>query len=283
MKIKITSDSTCDLSPALVEKYGVGILALSVILGESTFRDGKNITPRDIFDFVAKTGTLPKTAAPSVEEYSEFFAGFIKEYDAVIHVNISGKASSSHDNAALAAKDFGGRVFAVDSKALSSGQGLLVLKACDMAAEGKTPEQIVAALEELRTHTNTSFVPDRLDYLHKGGRCSLAQLMGAKVLKLHPLVAMDDGQLKAKKKYMGSIERCLRNYVADLQREYPSYDKTRCFITHSSAEPEVVEAVRAQVEELFDFDEVLETVAGSVVTGHCGKNTLGVLFIYDKA
>ena len=282
MNIKISADSTCDLN-SYAEKYGVSVLPLAVILGNETFHDGIDVTPEDIFAHVQKTGTLPKTAAPSVEEYRDYFSQLVAEYDAVIHINISKKASSSHENAALAAKEFGGKVFAVDSMALSSGQGLLVLKACDLAAEGKSPEQIVAVLEELRTHVNTSFVPDALDYLHKGGRCSLAQLMGAKVLKLHPLVAMEEGQLKAKKKYMGGLGRCLKNYVADLQKEYPAYDKSRCFITHSSAEPEIVEAVRAQVKELFDFDEVLETVAGCVVTGHCGKNTLGVLFIYDKA
>ena len=150
-----------------------------------------------------------------------------------------------------------------------------------MAKEGNSPRNIVEITEALRDKVNTSFVPDALDYLHKGGRCSLASLMGAKVLKLHPMIDMKNGKLYAKKKYMGGLERCLKNYVNDLAQEYRSYDKTRCFITHSSCEPEVVEKVRAQVKETFGFDEILETVAGSVVTTHCGKNTLGVLFIYE--
>lgn len=281
MKIKITSDSTCDLSKELIEKYDITIMPLSVILGTKNFLDGCNITPQDIFDFVAKTNTLPKTAAPSVEEYKIFFENFSKKYDAVIHINISQKASSSYDNANLAAKSFK-NVYAVDSKALSTGQGLLVLKACDLAAEGKKPEDIVETLNNLRDRVNTSFVPDALDYLHKGGRCSLAALMGAKVLKLHPLIDMKDGQLYAAKKYMGGISRCLKNYVADLAEKYKSYDKTRCFITHSSCESEIVEEVKKQVASLFDFEEIYETIAGGVITGHCGKNTLGVLFIYDK-
>lgn len=281
MNIKITADSTCDLSPELVEKYNVGIMPLAVVLGDKVYRDGVDITPQNIFDHVAKTGVLPKTTAPSAEEYVEFFEAQLKEYDAVIHYNISSKASSSHDNAAYAAKVFKGRVFVVDSLALSTGQGLLVLKACDLVKEGKSPEEIVEITQNLRSHVNTSFVPDALDYLHKGGRCSLAALMGAKVLKLHPLIDMKDGQLYAKKKYMGGIERCLKTYVNELAQEYGRYDKTRCFITHSSCEPEVVEKVRAQVAELFQFDEILETVAGCVVTTHCGKNTLGVLFIYE--
>ena len=281
MKIKITADSTCDLSSELVQKYNVGVLPLHVIMDGKVYSDGVDVTPEDIFKRVAESGKLPTTAAPSVSEYEEFFKNFTDEYDAVIHINISSKTSSSHDNAVNASKSFKGKVFAVDSLALSTGQGLLVLKACDIAAEGKSPEEIVKILENLRSKVNTSFVPDALDYLHKGGRCSLAALMGAKVLKLHPLIDMKDGKLYAKKKYMGGIERCLKNYVAELAQTYPSYDRKRCFITHSSCEEELVGKVREQVKTLFGFDEILETVAGCVVTGHCGKNTLGVLFIYN--
>lgn len=281
MNIKITADSTCDLSRDLVEKYHVGILPLSVIMDGKAYRDGVDITPSDIFENVSKTGVLPKTSASSVDEYSEFFKEQLEGFDALIHFNISSKASSSHDNAVTASRLFKGKVFAVDSLALSTGQGLLVLKACDLAAEGKKPKEIVEIVEGLRDKVNTSFVPDALDYLHKGGRCSLASLMGAKVLKLHPLIDMKDGQMYAKKKYMGGMDRCLKNYVNDLAETYHSYDKTRCFITHSSCEREVVDKVRAQVEELFGFDEILETTAGCVVTSHCGKNTLGVLFIHD--
>lgn len=281
MKIKITSDSTCDLSPELVEKYNVGIFPLHVILGDKTYIDGVDITPQDIFNYVSQTGELPKTAAYSAEDYGEYFKKELEGYDALIHFNISSKASASYDNANLASKNFGGKVLVVDSLALSTGQGLLVLKACDLAAEGKSAKEIVKIVEELRPKLNTSFVPDVLDYLHKGGRCSLAALIGAKVLKLHPLISMKEGQMYAKKKYMGGLEACLKKYIKDLAEEYHSYDKTRCFITHSSCEPEVVEKVRAQVKEIFDFNEILETVAGSVVTSHCGKNTLGVLFITE--
>lgn len=281
MKIKISSDSTCDLGNELIERYNIGITPLSVILGDKVYTDGVDITPQQIFDFVKATGNLPKTAACTEEAYAEYFAEFLKGNDAVIHFNISSKASVTNRNAAEAAKRFKGKVKVVDSLALSTGQGLLVLKACDLAAEGKSPDEIVAATEALRPKVNTSFVPDSLEYLHKGGRCSLAALMGAKVLKLHPMIEMNEGQLYASKKYMGSLTRCLKNYVNDLVAEYPHYDSTRCFITHSCCEKEVVDMVRGLVENSFSFDEIHETVAGGVITGHCGKNTLGVLFISE--
>ncbi|MDE6412134.1 MAG: DegV family protein [Clostridia bacterium] len=281
MKIKITSDSTCDLSREQIEQNGIGIFRLTVILGEKSYKDGE-LSPQDIFDFVKESGTLPKTAAGSQAEYSEFFAESVSGYDALIHFNISAQASSSHSAACKAAEEFGGRVFVIDSKALSTGQGLLVLKACSLAEEGYSAAEITKTINGLRAKVNTSFVPDALDYLHKGGRCSLAALIGAKVLKLHPMICENpEGQLIAKKKYMGGMSRCIRAYIEDLRTQYPQYDTTRCFITHSSADKELVDLAKQLVMQNFRFDEICETVAGSIVTSHCGRNTLGVLFISE--
>ena len=281
MKIRITSDSTCDLG-ALVETRNIGILPLQVNLGDKAYRDGVDITPQDIFNFVSETKILPKTSAPSIGEYEEFFEKELNGYDELIHFNISAQASGSHNFAKEAAKSFGGKVRVIDSKALSSGQGLLVLKAADMRDEGKTAAEIEEEVNELKTRVNTSFVPDQLDYLHKGGRCSGLVMFVANALKIHPKIVMKDGQLMQGGKYRGQMTRCITQYVQDLKNEYPSYDKTRCFITHSSADKELVDVAKAAVAEHFEFDEVIETVAGSIITSHCGKGTLGVLFIYNK-
>ena len=281
MKIRITSDSTCDLNH-LVEERNIGILPLQVNLGENAYRDGVDITPEKIFAYVAETGILPKTAAPSIGEYEDFFTKELEGYDALIHFNISSKSSGSHNFAKNAAENFNGKVFVVDSKALSSGQGLLVLKACDMRDEGKTAEEIVAAVEEIRERINTSFVPDNLDYLHKGGRVSGMIKTIAGAFKIHPQIVMEDGQLVPGKKYKGKMSFLIKQYIDDLKEMYPNYDKSRCFVTHSSADRELVEAAMAKVKEIFEFDEIIETVAGSIVTSHCGKGTLGVLFVYNK-
>ena len=280
MKIRITSDSTCDLGH-LVEEKNIGILPLQVNLGGNSFYDGVDIHPQDIFDFVEQTGTLPKTSAPSIGEYEEFFAKQLESYDAVIHFNISARSSGSHNMALQAATEFGDKVRVIDTKALSTGQGLLVMKAVDMMEAGCSLDEIEATVNALRVKVNTSFVPDCLDYLHKGGRVSGMVRVVAGMFKIHPLIYMDDGQLVPGKKYKGKMSILLKQYVADLKEKYPAYDKTRCFITHSSAEADVVASVREKVEELFDFDEIVETVAGSIVTSHCGKGTLGVLFISE--
>lgn len=278
--IRITADSTCDLGEHIV-KRNIGVMPLSVILGENTFRDGVDIVPQDIFDFVEKTGQLPKTAAPSIGDYTDFFAAYVEAGETVIHFNISSKSSAANTYAQKAAEAFPGKVYVVDSRALSSGQGLLIMKAGDFVGQGMTAEEIVAKINELIPKTNTSFVPDRLDYLYKGGRCSRMAMYGANILKIHPLIEMKDGQLFAEKKYRGSMQKCINNYIEDLAEQYPSYDKTRCFITHSTADPELVAFAKKKVAETFSFDETIETVAGSVITGHCGRNTLGVLFIAE--
>ncbi len=278
--IRITADSTCDLGEE-VQKRNIGIMPLSVILGGNAYKDGVDVSPQDIFDYYDKTGQLPKTAAPSISEYEAFFAGYAEKGDTVIHFNISAKASSAHSYAVTAAKRFGKKVFVVDTKALSSGQGLLVMKAADMLEKGAGAAEIAECVNALRPKVNTSFIPDRLDYLYAGGRCSRMQMYGANLLRIHPLIEMDDGQLIPGKKYRGPMEKCVASYIKDLAERYPAYDRTRCFVTHSSADGELVEFAKKAVFETFGFDDVIETVAGSVVTGHCGRNTLGVLFIAE--
>lgn len=277
--IVITSDSTCDLSEEQLAKNSIHLMRLSMILGDRTYKDGIDITPADIFRHFDETGELPKTAAPSVEEYTAFFKQFTDAGKTVIHFDISSKASGSYGFAAAAAKAFDGKVFVVDSYALSTGQGLLVMKACDLRGEGKSAQEIYDTVMALRNKVNTSFVPDTLLYLYKGGRCSTLSYYGAKVLSIHPMIDMKNGELYPKKKYIGKMSRCIRNYINDLVSEYPAYDKRRCFVTHSNADPELVELAKSMVEELFDFEEIDVTVAGSIITSHCGRNTLGVLFI----
>ncbi len=280
MSIRITSDSTCDLGE-LVAKHNIGILPLQVNLDASAYFDGVDITPEDIFKFVAEKKMLPKTSAPSIADYQEFFKKQLETYDEVIHFNISAKSSGSHNMAKQAAEEFGGSVRVIDSMALSSGQGLLVMKAVDMLAQGKNADEIEETVLALREKVNTSFVPDSLDYLHKGGRVSGMVKMAANLLKIHPLIYMEKGQLMPGKKYRGKMSFLIKQYVEDLKQQYPKYDKTRCFVTHSSADQELVDAAKERVKELFDFDEIVETVAGSIITSHCGRNTLGVLFIYE--
>ena len=279
-KIKILSDSTCDLTPEQVAALGIEIIPVNIILGVDTYLDGE-ITPTELLEYCKKTGELPKTAATNSERYKEYFSKYLNEGYKIIHFDISSKASAMYNNACAAAKELGGDIFVVDTKSLSSGQGLIIMKTVDLINEGMSYAEVCAALPGIIERTQTSFVLDTLDFLHKGGRCSLAALMGAKVLKLHPQIAMFDGQLKAKKKYSGNMRRSLTSYIRDLAEEYHTYDKKRCFVTHTESDPELVNLVLDLTKELFEFEEVLESTAGCTVTAHCGYNTIGLLFITE--
>lgn len=279
-KFIISSDSTCDLSKQLLEENDILLVPLTITLGDKQYKDNVDITSPEVLDYVDKTGVMPKTSANSVFDYSDFFKKYVEQGYGILHFNISSEDSACYNNACIAAKEFE-NVYVVDSRQLSTGQGLLVMKACDYKKQGLSLEETRDKIEEVKNKARTSFVLDRLDFLHKGGRCSLTTLLAAKILKIHPYITMVNGSLKVKKKYSGSMVRACEQYVQDLAQEYSSYDKTRVFITHCMASEQIVDAVRKKVEELFEFDQIIETTAGTTVSCHCGRNTIGVLFIEE--
>lgn len=282
MKFKILSDSTCDLSPDLVCRYDIGILPLIVVKADQEYLDGQTITPKDIFDHVAAGGNLCSTAARSVAAYQEAFAGYAGEYDGVVHINISSDFSSSYQNACIAAQDFD-NVRVVDSRNLSTGQGLVVLKACELAKTAQSLDQLKAELDAFTSRVEASFVLDKLEYMVKGGRCSSAAALGANLLNLKPSIEVRDGKMSVVKKYRGKYDRCLRNYVMDRLGNREDIDRGTLFITHTPVSDECLEAVREAVKECGHFDNIYETEAGCTVSCHCGPGTLGVLFVRKES
>ena len=279
MKIKIISDSTCDLSPELIAKYDIEIVPLYVSLGDETKKDGTEATPDDIYKYVDKTGILPKTAAPNIGDFVDTFKKWHDEGYSIIHFNISGDFSSSYHNACIAANEVGD-VWVVDSRNLSTGQGLVVLYGAELAAQGKSPEEIKKACDEITSKVEASFLVDSIDYLRKGGRCSSVAALGANLLKLKPCIEVIGGKMTSSKKYRGSIDKVILNYVEERLTGRTDIDFKRIFITHSLFNPDTVKLVEAKIREICpDFEEILETDAGCTVTSHCGPYTLGILFI----
>lgn len=277
-KIIISSDSTCDLGPELIAKYGIKIIPLGVTLGTQVYRDGVDINPDFIYEHHAKTGELPKTTAANVGECIDYFTELTKDGDAVIHFTISSTMSSTYSNACIAATEFD-NVYVIDSKNLSTGGGLQVLAAAEMANEGMDAADIVAKLEEITPCVDASFVIDSLEYLHKGGRCSALAMMGANLLKLKPCIEVKNGVMGVGKKYRGLYAKVLSEYVDERLTNIDDIDTKRAFVTHAGCDEETVNAVFEQVKASGIFDEVLLTRAGCTVSAHCGANTLGVLFI----
>ena len=276
--IRITCDSTCDLTASLYETYRAQPVPLGVSLGDDFRRDGVDIKPQDIYAFAAATGSLPKTSAISVGEYEELFRSLTAQGDPVIHINLSSELSASHQNACLAAQMVG-NVYVVDSRNLSSGSGHLVLLARELADEGKSPEEIVAALEEARAKLDVSFVLQTLEYLHMGGRCSGVAAFGANLMKLRPEIEVIGGKMQVGHKYRGTMEKTILAYIRGRLEGRTDIDCHRIFITHSGVPQDIEDKAVALVKELQSFREVIVTSAGCTISSHCGPNCLGVLFL----
>ena len=279
--IKIISDSTCDLSKDLIEKYDIAILPLHIHLGEEEYQDGVTITPDEIYTWADANNTTPKTSAASMIEAIELFEPYIKNGDEIITFSISSTMSANNNVMRLAAEDLEAedKIHVIDSANLSTGIGLLVIEAAIMAKEGKTADEIVARIEELKARVSASFVVDTLTYLHRGGRCSSVAALAGGALKLHPKIVVENGKMGANKKYRGKMNSVILSYAKELEEDLKNAKKDRVFITHSGCEESIIASVREYLESLNVFDEILETRAGGVVSSHCGPGTLGVIFI----
>lgn len=277
MRIRISTDSTADLSAELIEKYNIAVSPLTVEMGGRDYLDGVDITPEDIYAFVGGGKGVCRTAAINVSTYEAHFAKLLETADAVIHFDISSEMSSCYQNACAAAEKCG-RVYVVDSRNLSTGIGLLVLEAAERAAKGEDPALLAEDLRRRTAKVEASFVIDTLFYLQKGGRCSSLVALGANLLKLKPCIEVRNGQMGVGKKYRGKHSACVEQYVRERVTGRTDIDRRRIFITHSGCSAELVAAVRTILEEC-GFEEILETRAGCTVSTHCGPNTLGVLFL----
>ena len=278
MNIKITSDSTCDLSKELVEKFNIEIIPLTVVKGDASFKDGIDIMPADIFAHVAAGGDLCSTAALSVGDYQDVFNKYAGEFDGILHINIGSGFSCSYQNACLAADDFD-NVRVVDSQNLSTGQGLVVLKACELAKTCQSLDELHAQVQAFTEKVEASFLLDQLKYMVKGGRCSSAAALGANLLNLKPCIEVKNGKMSVVKKYRGNYAKCLTSYVKDRLQNREDLEYGTLFVTHTPVTEECMDAVLATVEASPKFENTYKTEAGCTVSCHCGPGTLGVLFV----
>lgn len=278
MNIKISSDSTCDLSRELINAYNIGITPLTVTVNGAEHKDGVSLTSADLLKAVESTHGSCSTTAVNVSDYEAAFKGYLEEADDVIQFHISSDMSACYQNANIAANG-NEHIFTIDSRNLSTGIGLLVLDAAEMAQKGMSAASIKAALDEKKELLDVSFVIDTLDYLRRGGRCSSLAALGANLLSLHPMIEVKNGKMGVGKKYRGSIEKTITKYIDDRLKDQNNIDYHRIFITHSAGlSDEFLESVKAQVRSLGPFEEVLVTEVGCTVACHCGPKTLGLLY-----
>lgn len=278
MRIAVSVESTNDLSMDLLQKYDIKVIPYQINLGDLSFKDGR-YTTEEMFNLVDKYKQLPKTTAINEFEYAEFFQDLKKDYDEVVHICLSSGITSSCGNAFRAAEGIDG-VYAVDSLALSTGIGLQAIYARELAKQGLNGAEIAQKLNDRRDKVQTSFILERLDYMHMGGRCSSIALLGANLLKIRPRIVLKNGKMLSDKKYRGTMQSVVAKYAEELLGEFNTPDLTRVFITYTTATPEMVEAAIAKCKSV-GFKEILEAHAGCTISSHCGANTIGILYYND--
>ena len=277
MKIKIISDSTCDLPKAFLQAHDITLAPLTVVKDDEQFKDGVTIQPSEIFAHVAAGGDLCSTAAVSIGEYADLFEQYASDYDAIIVINIGSGFSACHQNACLAAEDYP-NVRCIDSRNLTSGQGLLVLEACRLAQKLDNLDEIADRLNAYTEKIETSFLVEKLDYLVKGGRCSSAAALGANLLNLKPCIEVANCKMTVVKKYRGNLSKCLATYIAERLQNRDDIDTETAFIVYTQVSDEAISQVRESLRTYGGFAHVHEVVAGSTISCHCGPGTLGLIF-----
>jgi len=279
--IRVFADSTCDLSEALISRYRITILPLHVVLGEEEYQDGREITPDEIYAWSNANKLPPKTSAVSMDTVIEAYASALDAGDEIICFAISSDMSTTANVMRLSAQELDAqdRITVIDSMNLSTGVGLLVIAAAEMAEKGMSRAEIARQIDALRPRVRASFVVDMLTYLHRGGRCSGLAALAGSALKLHPRIAVSEGKMAPGKKYRGAMDRTVLAYAKDMEADLLSAEPAHVFITHSGCPQQDIDAVKAYIQSLNRFDEIHITRAGGVISSHCGPGTLGVLFI----
>lgn len=277
--VRIVADSTCDLSDELISKYNILITPLNIVLDMKSYLDGKEITPDEIFQWADQNNTTPKTAAPEVGYVLELLKPLVDAGDEIIFIGISEDMSVTCQVVRMAAEELSyDKIWVINSKNLSTGIGLQVLKAAELAMNGLGGPEIVKQVEETREKVIASFVVDTLTYLHRGGRCSAVAALIGNVLKLKPMILVQNGRMGVGKKYRGKHRYVIMDYARDLNALLVQADPQRIFITHSGIDEAIEKEVVDYLHNLNYFNEIFVTRAGGVISSHCGPNTLGILF-----
>lgn len=279
MKVKLLVDSTCDLPLEYLQANNVELIPLLVTFNEDEYLDLVGINTNELYQKVDELKILPKTASRSIGSFMETYDKIFAEgYDQIVYICISSKFSGTIQNARLAAEDYTGKVLIHDSLNLSTGIGLQVMKAVNWIKEGKTGEEVLALLEELAPRVRAQFAVESLDYLYKGGRCSQTSYFFGKGLKIKPIIKVVDGGMIVYKKPIGKMVNALNKLLEIIKEDAENLDLETIMITHSLAE-DSKNYLYEKLQEIVPEKSIMVTDAGCVISSHCGKGTIGILYI----
>ena len=281
-KVKIITDSTADLTEEMYKNNDIVVLPLSVNIGEDVYLDGVTITPDELYKKIEEKGILASSAAIPPQVIEDEFKKWIDEGYDILFTGIGSTISTTYRNAEMAKANLPeDRIFLIDSKNLSSATGLLVLKMAKLRDEGKSAKEIYDVVKELPNKLSAQFVVDKLDYLHKGGRCSSTAKIFGHLLHIHPMIKVVDGKLivfkKARGKMEVGIDEQIEVFKEDIEKN--GIDLDNVMITHSGIDQSLLDYFVKRASEFVDKDIIRITRAGCVISTHCGPGTIGILYI----
>lgn len=278
-QVVITADSAADLPKEIAQKYGIEIMPMCVVFRGKPMKDSVDITAAEIFDYVDKTGEIPKTSAVSLGEYMDFFSKFLKEGKAVVHLSFCSELSSTYRNAKIVSSRLGD-VYPLDTRNLAGGIALLALKGCEMRDKGMSAEEIYFRLSELVSKAKVSYLLDSIDFLRRSGRCSAAAAFGANLLSIKPCAAVVDGKIDVIKKYRGKTQAVRLQYANEQLEKYDNIDFSTAFIYHSGVDKSELITVE-EMAKCAGFKQVITAFTGCMISLHSARGALGLHFLAD--
>lgn len=280
--IRLIADSTSDLSNEIREKYGILNMPLCIVLNDKSFYDGEEITTKEIVEWADANKTTPKTSATTFEKATPCLKKCQEAGEDVIFFGISSDLSTTNNVVRLAAQDLQyDRVFVVDTRNLCLGEGLQVLRAVDMINEGKSAEEIVAAIEADRDKVVAKFIPNELTYLARGGRCSASTALLGNMLQLKPVIKVENGGMDVDRKYRGKAKKVMLTFLKEIEEDLRNADPKRIAIARAMLDDDILNEIVDYIKSLNVFEEIIVNEAGGVIMSHCGPGTFGVFF-YKK-
>lgn len=278
MSIKIVTDSTADLSPELISRYNIEVIPLSVYFGEQVYRDGVDLTPDQFLEKINTSQEFPKTAQVTPAEFLKIFRRLLDEGHEIFYTGISSKLSGTYTSACLAAEELKGAPIAItDSLNLSTGIGIQVLYAAELAAEGVPLAEIAQRVSAMARRVRCSFIVNTMDFLLKGGRVTKAQAIIGNVLQIHPRIEVVDGKMIVPEKFRGSKAKANARLIEWAVNAKERIDKHRLFVTHGY-DHDSANYIAEQLREMKVAREILVTQAGAVISSHCGPGTVGIIY-----
>lgn len=281
----ITTDSTVDLSKEFLNEKEITVLSLSYILDGVTYKDMGGLTGKEFFDKL-RNGSLPTTSQINPEEAKETFEQIVKEGKDILHIAFSSGLSGTYNSCRIAAEDLmeeypESKVIVIDSLCASMGEGLLLYKAIELKEEGKSLEELADWVEANKLHICHNVTVDDLFHLHRGGRVSKATAVLGSMVKIKPIIHMDnEGKLVVIGKERGR-KKSITNLVDRMEKQMGEYDNSTCMITHGDCEEDAL-YLKTLLEERFGVKKVIIHGIGSVIGSHTGPGVLAVFFMGDE-